>query len=62
MDVCILFSKSHNTRARGHSVKLVDHLKSDKKEFIYSAHSELWNLLPEEGQNAGSASRPPEKD
>lgn len=48
-DVGLLFSKSHNTRARGYSVKLIDHLKSDRMVFTYSAHSELLELAARGG-------------
>jgi len=49
LDVGMLFSKSHNTGAREHSVKLVDHLKSDKNVLIYSAYSELLELAARGG-------------
>ena len=49
-----LFTYSHNTRTRGHQMKLISStFKTNKKVFFHTTHN-LWNSLPEEVVKAGT--------
>lgn len=58
----ILSSQSHITGARKHSMKFMDHLKSDEKYLFTEYTVNFWNLLPEESEKADSSSKASNKN
>lgn len=64
LDVRILSSQSHIARARGHSMKIVLWITIHQmKRYSFTEHTvNIWNLLPEEGEKAGSTSKASNKN